>query len=72
MARPREGWVHLPRYKLVAHRYKDLGDAESVLVRMGGQLDLAYLRDWADEIARGTGRFEVPGKLEDLIHRTRP
>ncbi|MBI4606421.1 MAG: hypothetical protein HY721_31030 [Planctomycetes bacterium] len=59
-------------YKLVAHRYKDLGDAETILVRMRGQLDLPYLRKWADEIARGTGKFEVPGKLEDLIQRTRP
>lgn len=59
-------------YKLVAHRYKDLGDAESVLARMRGRLDLAYLRKWADEIARGTGKSEVPGKLEDLLERTRP
>ncbi len=56
-------------YKLVAHRYKDLGDAETILVRRRGELDLTYLRRWADEIARGTGRFEVPGKLEDLIQR---
>ena len=59
-------------YKLVAHRYKDLGDAETVLVRSRGRLDLAYLRRWADEIARGTGKFEVPGKLEALIERARP
>jgi len=58
-------------YKLVAHRYKDLGDAETILGRRRGQLDLAYLRKWADEIARGTGKFEVPGKLEDLISRNR-
>ena len=59
-------------YKLVAHRFKDLGDAETVLVRQRGQLDLAYLRKWGDEIAKGTGKFEVPGKLEDLLHRIRP
>jgi hypothetical protein len=58
-------------YKLIAHRYKDLGDAETVLARMKDRLDLVYLRKWADEIARGTGKFEVPGKLEDLIGRTR-
>lgn len=63
---------YLILYMLVAHRYKDLGDAETVLVRQRGQLDLAYLRRWADEIARGTGRFEVPGKLEDLIEKVRP
>ena len=72
----KEIWVasaeDLILYKLVAHRYKDLGDAESVLVRMHGQLDLGYLRKWADEIARGTGKFEVPGKLEDLLQRTSP
>jgi hypothetical protein len=59
-------------YKLVAHRYKDLGDAEAVLLRMRDQLDLAYLRRWAQEIARGTGKFEVPGKLEELVESTRP
>lgn len=59
-------------YKLIAHRYKDLGDAQSIFVRMLDRLDLDYLRRWADEIARGTGKFEVPGKLEELIERTRP
>lgn len=58
-------------YKLIAHRYKDLGDVETVLVRMQKRLDLGYLRSWAEEIARGTGKFEVPGKLEELLDRTR-
>ncbi|MBI4585526.1 MAG: hypothetical protein HY717_16045 [Planctomycetes bacterium] len=66
-----EVWVvsaeDLILYKLVAHRYKDLGDAETIATRMRGQLDLAYLRHWAGEIAKGTGKFEVPGKLEELI-----
>jgi hypothetical protein len=62
--------VDLILYKLVAHRYKDLGDAESVLVRSRGRLDLAYVRRWADEIARGTGKFEVPARLKELIDRT--
>jgi hypothetical protein len=72
----REIWVasaeDLILYKLVAHRYKDLGDVETILIRRHGQLDLGYLRKWADEIARGTGKFEVPGKLEEIIGRTRP
>jgi hypothetical protein len=59
-------------YKLVAHRYKDLGDVEMVMVRMTGKLDLAYLRKWADEIARATGKFEVPAKLEELLQRAQP
>ena len=69
-------WVASPEdlilYKLIAHRYKDLGDVEAILVRRRGQLDLAYLRKWADEIARGTGKFEVPGKLEEFLQRIRP
>jgi hypothetical protein len=69
-----ETWVasaeDLILYKLVAHRYKDLGDAETVLLRSRGQLDFNYLRRWADEIARGTGKFEVPRKLEELIQKT--
>lgn len=69
-----EVWVasaeDLILYKLIAHRYKDLGDAQTVLTRMRGKLDLEYLRRWAEEIARGTGKFEVPGLLEELIERT--
>ena len=71
-----EVWVasaeDLILYKLVAHRFKDLGDAETVLVRQRGKLDLPYLHKWAEEIARGTERFEVPGKLEELIRRNQP
>lgn len=58
-------------YKLVAHRYKDLGDAQAVVARSHDRLDLDYLRRWADEIARSTGKFEVPAKLEELIGRAR-
>ncbi|MBI5366666.1 MAG: hypothetical protein HZA54_06490 [Planctomycetes bacterium] len=54
-------------YKLIAHRRKDLPDAESVLRRQGVRLDLEYLRSWADEIAAQTGKFEVPGKLRELL-----
>ena len=57
-------------YKLVAYRYKDLGDAEAVLVRQRGRLDLDYLRRWATEIAVHTNKFEVPQKLEELLERT--
>lgn len=56
-------------YKLIAHRYEDLGDAQAVLTRSRNQLDLDYLRRWAEEIARRTGKFEVPAKLEELIER---
>lgn len=58
-------------YKLVAHRYKDLGDAQAIMVRRRDALDLAYLRRWAEEIATATGKFEVPGKLEHLIEGAR-
>lgn len=56
-------------YKLVSYRYKDLGDAEAVIVRLRGKLDLQYLRTWAAEIAARTGKFEVPGKLEEFLVR---
>jgi hypothetical protein len=68
-----EVWVvsaeDLILYKLVAYRYKDLGDAEAVLVRRRGQLDLDYLRTWANEIGVHTKKFEVPQKLQELIER---
>lgn len=54
-------------YKLVAFRYKDLADVESVLVRGRGKLDLGHMRTWAGEIARHTSKFEVPQKLEELL-----
>jgi len=68
-----EVWMVSPEdlvlYKLVAHRYKDLGDVEAVLTRRAPELDLAYPRHWAREIAEGTGRCEVPGRLEELLGR---
>lgn len=54
-------------YKLIAYRFKDLADAESVILRRGGDLDLDYLRQWALEIATHTHKFEVPQKLEQLL-----
>lgn len=56
-------------YKLIAYRLKDLADVESILVRQRGKLDLVYLRHWADEVARATGKFEVPQKLEEMLER---
>lgn len=56
-------------YKLIAYRLKDLADVESILVRQRGKLDLVYLRHWADEVARATGKFEVPQKLEEMLDR---
>ncbi|MBI3268841.1 MAG: hypothetical protein HYZ53_07450 [Planctomycetes bacterium] len=57
-------------YKLTAYRFKDLADVEVVLLRQRRSLDLAYLKFWADEIARRTGKFEVPQKLESLLDTT--
>lgn len=59
-------------YNLIAHRYKDLADAQSVLRRQRGKLDQSYLRRWAGEIAANTGKFEVPQRLEKLLRRTDP
>lgn len=58
-------------YKLTAYRFKDLADAEAILARQKNDLDLAYLRHWATDIAAHTGKFEVPSKLEELIERCR-
>jgi hypothetical protein len=47
-------------YKLVAHRYKDLGDTDSVLVRMKGRL-LFHVA-----AAAGEPRMDLfPGRLHD-------
>lgn len=70
----REIWVAGPEdlllYKLVAYRFKDLGDAEAIVSRQRGLLDLDYLRRWALEIAVRTRKFEVPQKIEDLLARS--
>lgn len=54
-------------YKLVAHRRKDLAHIEDILVRQGNTLDLAYLNTWAQKIAEGTGKFEVPRTLARML-----
>ncbi|MBI4607310.1 MAG: hypothetical protein HY721_35540 [Planctomycetes bacterium] len=54
-------------YKLTAHRRKDLGHVEDIILRQGTKLDLKYLRSWAQRIASATGRFEVPATLEKLL-----
>ena len=58
-------------YKLIAFRFKDLADAEVVLLRQRHRLDLDYLRRWAEEIAQRTGKFEVPRKLEAMLEANR-
>ncbi|NUN48807.1 MAG: hypothetical protein HUU15_08280 [Candidatus Brocadiae bacterium] len=56
-------------YKLIAFRYKDLADAESIVIRQGTGLDRPYLAQWANQIAAHTGRFEVPGKLAEILRK---
>ncbi|MBI3098804.1 MAG: hypothetical protein HYY93_11280 [Planctomycetes bacterium] len=54
-------------YKLCAFRRKDLAHIEDIIKRQGRRLDLSYLRRWADEISRATGKFEVPSTLEKML-----
>lgn len=64
-------WVASPEdlilYKIVAYRYKDLADAEAIVLRQGAKLDLDYMRKWASEIAGRTQKFEVPQTIEKLL-----
>ena len=54
-------------YKLAAHRRKDLAHIEDIIVRQGSQLDVTYLRTWAQRIAAATRRFEIRGTLDYML-----
>ncbi|MBI3269262.1 MAG: hypothetical protein HYZ53_09590 [Planctomycetes bacterium] len=56
-------------YKLMAYRPRDLDDVERILIRQRPTLDLAYLRRWADEIARNPDDCLVPSRLHMMLER---
>jgi hypothetical protein len=54
-------------YKLAAYRPKDLVHVRDIVLRQGARLDCVYLRGWARRIAEATGKFEIPGTLEQVL-----
>jgi hypothetical protein len=59
-------------HKCFAGRGRDLADAETVIVRNLGKLDLKYIRHWLRELEQAIENPEISARFEILLRKAGP
>jgi len=53
--------------KIIPGRPQDLADAEKIIMRHKGRLDIGYLKNWAQEISAEAQNPRIAGDLDRLL-----